>query len=246
MIAGAKGDGRGRPVTDLWIGGVTGVPLPSVAMADIVSENEPGLLDHAVALLRAGELVVYPTDTLYGLGAAARNDAAVRKLCAVKGRPPSKALPLLVSDPVMAEWIAEVTPIAHKLMSAFWPGALTIIMRKRESFHSAALGGDTVALRAPAHGLVRNIITALGEPITGTSANRSGGRPAASAQEIAFQLGDMLSLVIDGGPIRTRGESTILDITQAPGPVIVRDGAVSREELERVLGSKIASEEKHG
>ena len=132
-------------------------------------------------------------------------------------------------------------------MMAFWPGALTIVMRKHKSFHSAALSsGDTVAVRAPAHGLVRDIIHVLREPVTGTSANRSGGRPPASAQEIAFQLGDMVSLVIDGGPVRSRVESTIIDITQARGPLIVREGAVSREELERVLGSKIASQEKHG
>ena len=215
-------------------------------MADVVSENEPGLLDHTVALLRAGELIVYPTDTLYGLGAVARNDAAVRKLFAVKGRPPSKALPLLVSDPMMSEWVAQVTPIARKLMSAFWPGALTIVMHKHKSFHSAALGGDTVALRAPAHGLVRAIIDSLGEPITGTSANRSGGRPAASAQEIAFELGDMVSLVIDGGPVRTAGESTVIDITQPSGPLMGREGAIRREELEQALGSKIALGDKEG
>ncbi len=216
-------------------------------MAEIVSERAPGLIDHAVALLRDGELITYPTDTLYGLGAASRNDGAVRKLFAVKGRPPSQALPLLVSDPVMAEWVAQVPPLGHRLMSSFWPGALTIVMTRSEDFHSVALsGGQTAALRAPAHGFVRELIHALGEPITGTSANRSGSRPPASAQEIAFQLGQMVALVIDGGTVGRGVESTIVDITGEAGPVVIRAGAISSFEIEQAIGVSVRSSEDAG
>jgi L-threonylcarbamoyladenylate synthase len=206
-------------------------------MAEIIRENDPQVLDIAVRLLREGELVGYPTDTLYGLGAAAGDDAAVRRVFSAKGRPPSRALPLLVSDGVMATGVAEISPLGNQLVSAFWPGALTIVMKKAPRFHSLALaGGGTVALRAPAHGLVRDIIRALGQPITGTSANRSGGRPPSSAAEIAFQMGDMVALVIDGGPPARGVESTIVDIAGGDGLKVLREGAVSREEIEQATG----------
>lgn len=210
-------------------------------MPEMIPEDTPGLADQAVNLLRAGALVVYPTDTLYGLGTASRNEEAVRRLFSVKGRPPSQGLPLLVSGPVMAEWVASVTPIGHTLMSAFWPGGLTIVMRRNESFHSAALaGGDTVALRAPDRRIVLDMIHGLGEPITGTSANRSGSRPPSSAAEIAFLFGDMVALVIDGGPVGRGVESTIIDITESSRPLILREGAVSREIIESTLGRPVA------
>jgi len=209
-------------------------------MAEIIRENHPQVLDIAVRLLHAGELVAYPTDTVYGLGAAARNDEAVHRVFSAKGRPPSKALPLLVSDGVMAAGVADIPPVGNQLISAFWPGALTIVMHKAASFFSLALaGGDTVALRAPAHSLVREMIRALGQPITGTSANRSGSRPPASAAEIAFQMGDMVALVIDGGPAARGVESTVIDITEDTGPTILREGAVSREGIEQLIGRKI-------
>jgi L-threonylcarbamoyladenylate synthase len=167
----------------------------------------------------------------------------VRRLFAVKGRSPSKALPLLVSDRIMAEWVAEVSPIGHRLMSTLWPGALTIVLPRNPDFYSQALGGgQTVAIREPAHGLVRDIIHRLGEPLTGTSANRSGSRAAVSAQEAAFQLGQMVALVIDGGKIGAGSESTIVDITMPEGPTITRMGAVSREEVQRAAGVPVRDE----
>jgi L-threonylcarbamoyladenylate synthase len=194
----------------------------------------------AVRVMQAGELIAYPTDTVYGLGAPAGDDNAVRKLYAVKGRQLSKPLPLLIADGMMAAWVAEVTPVAHTLAAKFWPGPLTIVMHKQPEFRSIALAKlETVALRVPAYDLVRDIIRGLGEPMTGTSANRSGSRPPVSASEVAFQLGEMITLVIDGG--RTPGgiESTVIDVTQDGGPRLVREGPVSREELERVLGRPV-------
>ena len=198
----------------------------------------------AVRLLQAGELVAYPTDTVYGLGAPAGDDDAVRKLFAVKGRQLSKALPLLIADGMMAAWVAEVTPVAHTLAAKFWPGPLTIVMRKQPEFRSVALAKqETVALRVPAYDLVRDIIRGLGEPLTGTSANRSDARPSVSAAEVALQLGEMVSLVIDGGRSAGGIESTVIDVSGEGGPRLLREGPVSREELERVLGRPLDSEQ---
>jgi len=204
-------------------------------MANILPADDPQCAAYAARLLRQGELVCYPTDTVYGIGAAATNDGAVRRLYAVKGRALDKALPLLIADSASASFVAEVTPLAQTLMARFWPGGLTIVMRKSPGFHSLALaGGSTVALRVPDHELVREIIRLLGEPVTGTSANRSGARPPVSGAEAALQLGEMVSLVIDGGRARGGVESTVIDITGAPR--ILREGAVSRREIEEAIG----------
>ena len=205
----------------------------------IVSEGDGASGDEAVRVLRDGGLVCYPTDTVYGIGAAASDDAAVRRLYAAKGRPLDKPLPLLLADVSDAARVAEVTPLAKALAGRFWPGALTIVMRKAVSYRSLALaGGDSVALRVPDHELVRGIVRALGEPITGTSANRTGTRTPISAAEVAFQMGEMVELIIDGRQSGTGLESTVIDITRDK-PEIVREGAVSRGEVEEALGRAV-------
>jgi L-threonylcarbamoyladenylate synthase len=207
-------------------------------MADMISGSDPECARHAARLLRQGSLVCYPTDTVYGIGALASEAAAVKRLFAVKGRQPDKALPVLIADTSQAPTLAEVSPLARALMQAFWPGGLTIVMPKRAGFRSAALaGGHTVALRVPDCDIVRDIIRLLGEPVTGTSANRSGSRAPLTAAEAAFQMGELVELVIDGG--RTPGaiESTVVDLTEG-APRILREGAVSGEEIERAGGRK--------
>ena len=210
-------------------------------MVRIVSSSDRTCVSEAVRLLRQGELVCFPTDTVYGIGAAVTDEAAVRRLYAVKGRTLDKPLPVLIADAGSAAHVAEVTPVARTLIGRFWPGGLTIVMRKAAGFHSLALAGrDTIALRVPDHSLLREIIRMLGEPVTGTSANRAGARAPVSAAEVALQLGEMVSLVIDGGRARAGQESTIIDITQE-GFSIVREGVVSREEIEEALGRKIGA-----
>lgn len=190
-------------------------------------------------ILHRGGLVCYPTDTVYGIGAAAGDDAAVRRLFAVKGRPPDKALPLLLADPSHAAWVADVTPLARTLAGRFWPGALTIVMRKAPSYRSLALAaGDTVAVRVPNHDLVRAIVHALGQPLTGTSANRAGAPAPVSAAEVALQMRHMVDLIIDGGPSPARLESTVVDITEGI-PVVLREGAISRSEIEEIVGRTV-------
>jgi L-threonylcarbamoyladenylate synthase len=208
----------------------------------MISAADPYALEAAVHVLREGGLVCFPTDTVYGIGAAAGDDAAVRRLFAVKGRPPDKPLPLLLAEAGDATRVAELTPLGKTLASRFWPGALTIVMRKSPSYRSLALAaGDTVALRVPDHELVRRIVRDLGGPVTGTSANRAGAPAPVSAAEVAFQLGEMVELIIDGGRSRERVESTVVDITSTP-PVVLREGAVSREEVEEVLKRAVSAE----
>jgi len=201
--------------------------------------SHPAAIEQAAFLLQQGQLVCFPTDTVYGIGAAASSDDAIRRLYAVKGRSPDKPLPLLISETAEASWYAEVTPVAKSLMARFWPGPLTIVMRKVEGLRSRALAGqNTVALRVPDHDVPRHLVRMLGEPLTGSSANRSGARPPVSAAEVAFSLGEMVSLVIDGGRAPSGEESTVVDVTGA-APVIVREGVVTREELGRVLGREL-------
>jgi L-threonylcarbamoyladenylate synthase len=209
-------------------------------MPDIIPASDPQALDLAVQALHAGELVAFPTDTVYGLGAAVTNDSAVRKMFAAKGRSPSKAVPILVGDAHMATWVCDVPPNAQPLIGAFWPGALTIVMKKTERFHSLAIAKEqTVAVRVPNDSFVRSMIFGLGEPVTGTSANRAGGRSPMTAQEAAMSLGDLVTFVIDGGPVRSRVESTIVDLTAEGGPKVLREGAISREELQKVMGKAL-------
>ena len=208
-------------------------------MSNLIPANTPGVVQEAARLLGAGELVIFPTDTVYGIGAAASNESAIRRLYAVKGRSTNKPLPLLIADAASAAWIADVTPAARALSARFWPGPLTIVMHKSEDFRSLALAKQqTIALRVPDNSVIRDIIHTLGEPVTGTSANRSGNRSPSSAAEAAFQLGGMVSMVIDDGKLPGGQESTVIDITTDP-PVVLRDGPVSREDLQGVLGREI-------
>jgi len=201
--------------------------------------THPAAVEQGAFLLRQGQLVCFPTDTVYGIGAAASNDDAIRRLYAVKGRSPDKPLPLLISQPAEASYYAEVTPVAKTLIARFWPGPLTIVMRKADGLRSRALAGqNTVALRVPDNDVPRDIARMLGEPLTGTSANRSGARPPVSAAEVAFSLGEMVSLVIDGGRSDGGVASTVVDVTGA-APALVREGAVSREELRKALGREV-------
>ena len=186
-------------------------------------------------LLREGGVVVYPTDTLYGLGACVFHAGAIDRVFAIKGRPASQPLPVLVdSVERLAEVASEVPPIALVLAQAFWPGPLTLVLPKHSRLPDAVTGGgDTVAIRQPAHSSPLALIAACGCPITGTSANRSGGPDPATADEAIAQLGDSVDMVLDGGPARLGTSSTVVDVTTTPARVL-RLGAVPLEKLRRV------------
>ena len=198
---------------------------------------DPALLQRAVDILRKGGLVAYPTDTVYGLAALATDARAVQKLFEAKKREPDRAVPLLIASPPDLAFVASDVPdVARQLIDAFWPGALTLVLRKASDFHSPAVG-ETVAVRVPDHPVPRELARLLGEPITGTSANVSGGAEPRSADEARSQLGDAVDLIIDCGRCPGGQPSTVVDCTVDP-PRIVREGALRREELERTSGVK--------
>ena len=204
-------------------------------MARIVKADAEGALAEAVAVLRHGGVVAYPSDTVYGLGAAASDARAVERVFAVKDRDAEKALSLLLADAAdLAPFCTEVPLLARVLAQRYWPGPLTLVLRRSPAFRSAALGGgDSVAVRVPDHPFLRELIRALGEPITGTSANRSGRPACRSAQEVEEELGDAVDLIIDGGPSPAGPESTVVSLTGSL-PVVLREGAVPRVDVDRL------------
>jgi len=172
---------------------------------------------------------------LYALVAAAEDPCAVDRVFAIKGRDNTKALPLFVADVAMAERCAVLNDLARLLVTAFWPGALTVVLPKQPGFDSGALsGGDTVALRVPDHDVLRRVIAELDAPLTATSANRSGGPDPATADEVKRQLGSDIDYVLDTGPCAVGVSSTIVDCCGAV-PVILRQGAISKEAIDRAL-----------
>jgi L-threonylcarbamoyladenylate synthase len=193
-------------------------------------------IEKAVSVLRDGGVIAMPTDTLYALTARARDGAAVRRVFEIKGRNDGKPMPLFVSNLDMARRFGEFNETASKLAERFWPGALTLVVRRQGRFESDALaGGDTVALRAPDNAIALALIAGAGEPVTGTSANLSGGPDPVSADEVRRQIGAKLDIILDAGLAEGGVASTIVDCT-GDEPVILREGALSRAEIFDALG----------
>ena len=188
---------------------------------------DEAVLDEAVRCLQSGGLVAFPTDTLYGLAAVASQDRAVERLFAAKERPRDRPLPVLVASVADVDGLAiGVSAAARRLMEAFWPGGLTLVLRRHPRFHSLALaGGDTVAVRVPAHPIALELLRRVGEALTGTSANLSGKPAPRTAGEVRRGLGDRVDLIVDGGACPGGVESTVVDCTVDP-PRVLREGAV--------------------
>jgi L-threonylcarbamoyladenylate synthase len=190
-----------------------------------------GQVGKAVAVLRNGGVIAMPTDTLYALTAAAADAAAVRRVFAIKGREQGRPLPLFVSGIEMAARIAELNDAARRLATKFWPGQLTIVISKHEDYDSEALAGSqTVGLRVPDNAVARAVVESLDAPVTGTSANVSGGPDPVSADEVRRQLGGRIDLIIDAGLCDHGVASTIVDCTGAQ-PVILRQGAIAADRI---------------
>lgn len=200
----------------------------------------PAEISRAVEVLRAGGLIALPTETVYGLGADASNEVAVRRIFAVKGRPSTHPLIVHVASVERArEWAAELTDAGERLASAFWPGPLTLIVRRSDKASDAVTGGqDTVGLRVPSHPLARELLEAFGGGIAAPSANRFGRVSPTTAAHVASELGADVDLVLDGGPSLVGVESTIVDVTHRPARLL-RPGGVPREAIERVLGEPL-------
>ena len=196
----------------------------------------PSDVEAAARHLRQGGVAAIPTDTIYGLAANALDEQAVRRVFRLKRRPAGMALPLLLADAAgLDRWAREAPALALLLAERFWPGALTLVVRKAADIPDVATGGlDTVALRVPAHDTPRALARLLGGPITGTSANRSGSPGLTDADAVRREFAGEPCLVVEGqcdGGVA----STLVDVT-GERPRIIRQGAVSRRELEEACG----------
>ncbi len=204
-------------------------------MTRVIPETAEAL-DAAARLLADGEVVAIATETVYGLAGLAEDDAAVERIFSVKGRAQDNPLIVHVSSKEMAVRIARVTPDAEKLMDAFWPGPLTLVLEKRLPMLRATTGLDTVGVRMPDDHFLKKLIDRVG-PLAAPSANRSGGPSPTTAQHVLADLDGKIPLVIDGDACRVGVESTVFDVAHV---TILRPGAVSAEQLSRVIGRPVS------
>jgi L-threonylcarbamoyladenylate synthase len=198
----------------------------------------------AVDVLQRGGLVALPTETVYGLAADATNEGALRSVFAAKGRPTNHPLIVHVLDAAsVPRWASDVPPAAHDLIAAFWPGPLTLVLRRHPAVSDLITGGQpTVALRSPAHPWARAVLQAFGGALAAPSANRFGHVSPTTAEHVRADLGvkpdGAVDLVLDGGPCPVGIESTIVDLSSGP-PRLLRPGAIAREAVEQALGLQL-------
>ena len=199
-------------------------PIPKL---DDSATPASDLLTTATQLLQSGQVVAFPTDTVYGVGADPFNPDAIQQLFDLKGRPDNKPIPLLVSAVDQVEQVAEdIPPLFFELAEQHWPGALTLVLEAKDHLPTAVTAGrSTVGVRMPAHDLACQLIHIFGRPIATTSANRSDYPPATTASGVVDQLGDDI-LVLDGGLTKIQLSSTVLDLTTDP-PLFLRKGSVT-------------------
>jgi L-threonylcarbamoyladenylate synthase len=203
---------------------------------------DPAELAAAVAALRRGEVVGMPTETVYGLAGDAGNPAALARIYALKGRPAEHPVIVHLGAPEWLErWAQGVPPEVRRLAQRFWPGPLTLILKRRPEVLDAVTGGqDTVGLRMPAHPLALELLNSFGAGLAAPSANRFGHVSPTSAEHVRSEFGDLLPIVLEGGPCEVGIESTIVDLSGAQ-PRILRPGGIGAAELAAALGRPIAS-----
>ena len=214
-------------------------------MAKPVPANQ-GTIGEAARILARGGLVAFPTETVYGLGADATNGAAVAGIFAVKGRPHFNPLIVHVASLEQARAHGDFSQIALKLAAKFWPGGLTLVVPRRAETKLSELvsaGLDTVALRMPAHAVARALLEEFGGPIAAPSANPSGTVSPTMAAHVAESLVDKVELILDGGPTMLGLESTVIGFDEGK-PLLLRPGAIARDEIEAVTGPLAAADEK--
>ena len=196
----------------------------------------------AAEILRAGGLVAFPTETVYGLGADASSAAAVARLYAAKGRPADHPVIVHFADAAAAfEWARDVPEAARRLAARFWPGPLTLILKRSSKAQDFVTGAqESVALRVPSHPVAQALLRAFGDGVAAPSANEFGSVSATTAQHVRADLAGKVDLVLDGGPSEVGIESTIVGLT-ASDPVLLRPGRISRDEIEKLLNVKVKS-----
>lgn len=195
-------------------------------------------IEAAVDALRDGELVAFPTETVYGLGANASNPAAVRKVFELKDRPASHPVIVHIDQAkYLKRWVRELSPEAEKLAAAFWPGPLTLVLPRAEGVHDVVTGGqDTVAIRIPSHPMARQLLDAFGGGIAAPSANRYGRLSATRAEHVQDEFGDAVKVILDGGECQVGLESTIVSCVD--GSVrLLRPGSIKLSQLRAVVGN---------
>lgn len=197
---------------------------------------EARAIEFAAQLIRRGEVVAIPTDTFYGLAADPFNLAAVDRIYSIKGRPERRALPVLVTSVEQAQELALFLPETfHRLVEKFWPGALTLVVEAAAKVPLKVTGNTgRIALRLPDSRIAHAVISAVGTPITGTSANLSGFAACSSGEQVQKQLGDRLPLIIDAGDTKARMASTIAELRD-DGWRILREGVVSEQQIREAL-----------
>ncbi len=197
-------------------------------------------IERAVAILRGGGLVAFPTETVYGLGADATNRDALRQLYAVKRRPTEHPVIVhLAAAAQLDEWAIQLPEVARTLAAAFWPGPLTLVVQRASRVPDEVTGGlDTVGLRVPGHPLALELLSAFGGGLAAPSANRFGRVSPTTADAVRAELGDLVPLVVDGGPCAVGVESTIVDCTSG-APRVLRLGGITGERLRAVLDVEV-------
>src|SRR5271156_2334336 len=201
-------------------------------------------IETAVQALRDGELVAFPTETVYGLGANAQNPAAVRKIFEAKGRPTSHPVIVHLDSPrFLHRWVREVPETATKLAERFWPGPLTMVMPRAANVHDIVTGGqDTVAIRVPSHPMAQQLLTAFGGGIAAPSANRYGHLSPTRAEHVRDELGDTVKIILDGGECQIGLESTIVAL-EGTSVRLLRPGAVTAGQMRAVVGELLIGAE---
>jgi len=220
--------------------------LEDVTMS--VVQATPEAISRAARALARGDIVAFPTETVYGLGANAVEGRAVARVFAAKERPRFNPLIVHVLGIDEANTYAVVNDTARKLAEAFWPGPLSLVLKKRPGCGIADLvsaGLDTIALRAPAHAVARAMLVEAQVPIAAPSANRSGRVSPTTAAHVEAELGDIPALILDGGPSPLGLESTVVSLV-GPEPILLRLGALPREAIETLLGKKLAQAKRDG
>lgn len=204
----------------------------------MILQDSPQTRQQAAALVKAGHLIAFRTDTFYGLGADPFNRTALQKLLALKGREDGKPILLLISDvSEVGQFAVQPSKLFEALCARHWPGALTLVLTARPNLpRELTAGTETIGLRWPADEEVRALVRACGGALTATSANKAGESPAATASDVAASFPVGLALIVDGGATRTQEPSTVLDVSRSEARLI-REGAVSWRELQETIRS---------
>lgn len=208
--------------------------MPRRVRTQVIEADDPSALVAALEVLRAGGLVAFPTDTVYGLGALAFEGQAVARLYMAKKRGIEKAIPVLLGEASALETVGSASAMARRLAEAFWPGPLTLVVLKRPEVPDAVGLAGTVGVRVPNHPVALRLLEAAG-PLATTSANRSGSSSPRTADEVRAELDDRIDLVLDGGECPGGRPSTVVDCTGSE-PVVLREGPVSMGQIQAALG----------